>query len=301
MSDPKGPRAWAARLTLMLNTVLGSDRFPLAVEELALSYSAQIFPGEPIIKVVGDTLPGFDGALMRVPRKGWAIIYNNAVSSPGRVNFTMAHEFGHYLLHRAQNPDGLQCSIDDITGGPASLKLIEREADQFAADLLMPLDDFRRQIRASEAADMEMLSACAHRYRVSFLATALRWLSYTDRRALVVVSRDGFVRWSRSSETALKTGAFIRTSGPPVEIPALSLAARQDLLADNRAGVLQGPGVWFREEAREMTLFSEQYDFAVSLLLLGDAPDWRFKEVDELQDEVASPTDIRFAKAGIRT
>jgi hypothetical protein len=135
----------------MLNTVMGSDRFPLAVEDLALGYSAQIFPGEPDHHDVGESLPGFDGALMRVPRKGWAIIYNNAVSSPGRVNFTKAHELGHYLLRRAHNPAGIYCSTDDVTGGPASLKLIEREADKVAADLLMPLDDFRRQIPANEA------------------------------------------------------------------------------------------------------------------------------------------------------
>ena len=31
---------------------------------------------------------------------------------------------------------------------------------------------------------------------------------------------------------------------------------------------MHGPGVWFAEEAREMTVFSEQYDFTITLLLL---------------------------------
>src|SRR5439155_9317405 len=98
----------------------------------------------------------------------------------------------------------------------------------------------------------------------------LRWLTYTERRAVLVVSRDGFVLWSRSSDTALKTGAFFRTSGTPVEIPAPSLAATRDQLADGRTGVLHAPGVWFDQEVREMTIFSEQYDFTVTLLLLED-------------------------------
>jgi Zn-dependent peptidase ImmA (M78 family) len=41
---------------------------------------------------------------------------------------------------------------------------IEREADNFAANLLTPLDDFRKQI--SNTVDFEQLSACANRYGV---------------------------------------------------------------------------------------------------------------------------------------
>jgi hypothetical protein len=46
------------------------------------------------------------------------------------------------------------------------------------------------------------------------------------------------------------------------------LAARQDQLIDARAGIEHGSGVWFAEPASEMSIFSEQYDFAISLLLL---------------------------------
>ena len=48
---------------------------------------------------------------------------------------------------------------------------IEREADQFAADLLMPFDDFRTQIPARNAADIEALAACAARYGVLRILT----------------------------------------------------------------------------------------------------------------------------------
>jgi hypothetical protein len=71
--------------------------------------------------------------------------------------------------------------------------------------------------------------------------------------------------WWRASKAALNTGAFFRTSGP---IPAESLAARQDMIVDGRAGVALPAGVWFAEPVREMTIFAEQYDFAVTLLLL---------------------------------
>jgi len=72
----------------------------------------------------------------------------------------------------------------------------------------------------------------------------------------------------RASDPALKTGTFFRTKGVPIEIPAASLAAAQGLLIDGGTGVDLAPGVWFPEEVREMTIFAEQYDFAISLLLL---------------------------------
>jgi hypothetical protein len=50
--------------------------------------------------------------------------------------------------------------------------------------------------------------------------------------------------------------------------PSHSLASRQDMIIDGRMGVELPAGVWFPEPVREMTIFAEQYDFAVTLLLL---------------------------------
>jgi hypothetical protein len=148
---------------------------------------------------------------------------------------------------------------------------VEHQANVFAANFLMPLDDFRRQIAPNAKVDLDMISHCADRYRVSLIAATLRWLSYTHKRAVLVVSRDGFILWARSSTPALKSGAFFRTSAGPIEIPAASLPLNPGLLADGRASIDHAAGAWFREPVREMTVFAEQYDFAISLLLLDDA------------------------------
>ena len=98
---------------------------------------------------------------------------------------------------------------------------IEREANEFAATLLMPLDDFRRQISAKNQPDFDQLSACATRYDVSLVAAILRWLRYTECRSIIVVSRDGYMKWAWASDPALKTRRYFRTSGSPVEVPPL--------------------------------------------------------------------------------
>jgi hypothetical protein len=253
---------------------------------IAREYSKQRFPDDPIISVQGDDLPAFDGALFKAKagRKGWGIIYNNAMTSKGRINFTLAHEFGHYLLHRIAYPNGFQCGQQQIVRWDSEYGQVEYQANVFAANFLMPLDDFRRQISGTAAVDLEMLSACAERYRVSLIAAVLRWLSYTEKRAILVVSRDGFILWARSSEPAWRTGAFFKTSAGPTEVPTTALPSRRELLVARRAAIDHPRGIWLREPAREMAILAERYDFALSLLLLDDAAPAFFQEAEPESD-----------------
>ena len=265
------PARWAADLTIVLNTALGSEHFPLDVSALALDYSRQRWPSDPILVVEGDDLPGFEGALVPIgrPRAGWGILYNHKGVAEARRRFTMAHEFGHYLMHRTAKPAGFRCDQDAVVAGRGAT--MEREADGFAAALLMPLDDLRRQIHPKFKPGIDALGACAARYGVSLVALALRWLEITERRALVVVSRDGFLLWSRSSQSALRTGKYHRTSGSPVAVPPRSCAGSGLYTADARNGVHHDGGVWFDEPLDEHTIRSEAYDFVLTILHLGDA------------------------------
>lgn len=276
MSGTPSPVRWAIDLSVLLNAVLGTDRFPVDVSKIAKEYSLQRYPDDPVSLVAGDRLPGFDGALYRAPagKKGWGIVYNNDMSSRGRVNFTLAHEFGHYLMHRENFPAGLRCGEQDVVRWDSEYGQVEHQANVFAANLLMPLDDYRRQIAAKAKVDLDMIAHCADRYNVSLIAAVLRWLEYTEKRAVLVVSRDGFILWARSSTPALKTGAFFRTSAGPIEIPVASLAYRKESLVDGRAGIELPAGVWLRESVHEMSIFAENYDFTVTLLLLDDQVRW---------------------------
>jgi hypothetical protein len=277
------PERWAFEITHLLNAVFGIDRFPIDVAAIAREYSQQRFPKDPILKVLGDDLPGFDGALYPAPsKKGWAIIYNNRITSPGRINFTLAHEFGHYLLHRLKYPNGFECGQQKIVRWDSEYGQVENEANVFAANLLMPLDDFRRQLPSSSKANFEAIKECAERYRVSLMAATIRWLSYTQKRAILVVSREGFILWARSSEPALKTGAFFRTSNGPIELSQYSLPLNPQYMTDGKGEMDHPKGVWLGEPVREVAISAEQYDFSLSLLLLEDSSPRDFAEDSEL-------------------
>jgi hypothetical protein len=261
-----GVQRWAIHLSHLLNAANPPDRYRFGVGELAKEVSKNLFPDDPITDVVGADLEGCEGALQpSLSGKRWGIYYN-LNGSPQRRRFTAAHEFGHYLLHRKKYPRGFRSNEAAIDG--RSKDGIEREANEFAATLLMPLDDFRRRIPAKSQPDFDQLSACATRYDVSLVAVILRWLRYTERRAIIVVSRDGFIKWAWSSEAALKSGRYFTTSGPPVEVPAISCVGRGEFNDVVRAGVLQPAGVWFNEPAKELSIRSQRYDLNYTLLYL---------------------------------
>ena len=276
MTDTPRPKRCANEISVILRTVFGTDRFPVNVREVAREISAQKFPDDPLTMIQGGDLPGFEGALMPAPsgKKGWGILYNNS-QSPGRINFTLGHEFGHYLLHRLRFPDGFQCSTEDMASWESEYGQLEHQANEFAATLLMPLDDFRAQVTATQRPDFDVIGGCAERYDVSLIAATLRWLQFTTRPSMLVVSRDGFILWARSSTAALKSGLYFKTSGrPPIEVPEKSLAGQRGQICDPRATVRHDAPLWLKEPCQEHVLFSDQYNFTLSLLHFGDAPCW---------------------------
>lgn len=287
MSEGFSPTRWAIEISKLLNAVMGPDHFPIKVANVAKEYSVQRFPQDPIAVVRGDSLPGFDGALYPAPagKKGWGIIYNSAIRSKGRINFTLAHEFGHYLVHRLTHPEGIECGEKDVVRWDSAYGQIEHQANVFAANLLMPLDDYRRLIPANARIDMDMIAAATDRYEVSLTAAILRWLDYTERRAVLVVSRDGFIDWARSSPAALRTGAFFRTAQNTIPVPARSLAAHPSTGGENMVAEFE-PGIWFNEPVKEFAVSSEEYGFVVSLLLLEAAPRFSIEEGQPLEDTV---------------
>lgn len=256
------------RIAQAYNAAHGLRPFPIEVEPLALD-AANIFGwADPISEVSAAPIKSFEGALFpNDGRSRWLLLYNQSLTSRGRVRFTQAHELGHYILHRLRR-DSFECSAADMLHWSPDDKDMEGQADLFASYLLMPLDDFRQQVPA--VADLDILGRCADRYGVSLTAAILKWLSYTDEKAVVVMSKDGFIDWAWSSEPAFNAGMFFRTTAGPIEVPPASMAADTSVRHD-RAGQHIRASTWFRHVepstlVREMKITADQYDSTISLL-----------------------------------
>lgn len=149
----------------------GIEVAPVPIEEVApsLGIRVQYEPAE-------DELSGF---LLRDLSRQKAIIGVNDLHSKNRQRFTIAHELGHYLLHeqeklhvdrrfRIQRRDGNSSKGESEE---------EKEANLFAAELLMPVSFIRRDLAEVEGLDLEddaAVSILAEKYGVSTQAMTFR-------------------------------------------------------------------------------------------------------------------------------
>jgi hypothetical protein len=104
-------------------------------------------------------------------------------SGERRLRFTIAHEIGHFVLHPER-------AISERGGATnRATARLEHEADQFAAELLMP-EHLVRQAVLDDGADARRL---ADRFDVSAQAMSLRL------RRLGIVERHGLARPPRGA------------------------------------------------------------------------------------------------------
>ena len=125
---------------------------------------------------------GHSGFLLMGSSSKTPIIGVNSTQSPVRQRFTIAHEIGHFVLHRS-----LPLHVDE----PASFRIERRshvstrgddpkeiEANAFAAELLMPRQALSEDVEDSDAlldlTEDEDLSSLANRYQVSAAAMTFR-------------------------------------------------------------------------------------------------------------------------------
>jgi Zn-dependent peptidase ImmA (M78 family) len=123
---------------------------------------AEFLGVEVVEEAMDDDLSGY-----LEMRNGHWVAGINAFHHNNRKRFTVAHEIAHLLLHSSD-----ETSFHDRTFArrEAEGKPMEREADAFAAALLMPANDVRQAIAAGETS----LSTLAERFKVSALAMKFR-------------------------------------------------------------------------------------------------------------------------------
>jgi len=107
-----------------------------------------------------------------------AVIGVNSLDAPNRQRFTIAHEIGHLLLHKDETFHVDEKSPIGLRNDKSSMATDEKEieANQFAAELLMPRDFLDKDlgglpdgIEADEA-----INKLAQRYQVSVQAMTVR-------------------------------------------------------------------------------------------------------------------------------
>lgn len=157
----------------------GVHSAPVPVEKIAAAFGVEV-QHEP----AEDDLSGF---LYRNRKRKTAIIGVNATHHPNRQHFTVAHELGHFLLH----------DFDDVhvdrqfkvwlrnEESSQGVDVEEKEANLFAAELLMPASFLKEDVKEIGVVDLDderAVAKLARRYGVSTQAMTFRlaYLGYVQ-------------------------------------------------------------------------------------------------------------------------
>jgi len=142
---------------------------PVPVEKIAKARGARIF-----YQSLEDDVSGF---LYRDTAQ--AVIGVNTHHAPARQNFTTAHELGHLLLHDQEQlhvDHGFRVRLRDDVSSQGTDEA-EREANFFAASLLMPKEFLETDLASEDSVDLlddDFLHGLARKYGVSTQALVNR-------------------------------------------------------------------------------------------------------------------------------
>jgi len=210
-------------------------RLPVDPFSIAREEEIELAPGE-----FGS---GFDGRIKYLREIDSFVIHYADVApgrGRGRVKFTLAHELAHFYLHKSFLLKGqFHDSIADFRSKDA----IEREADEFAAALLMPEPLFVQAVKQFRQSVCTLGELCqlADRFETSLTSTVRRYCQCCIEPCSMVVSENGRLKWALHSEDMKRLGmGFIECRNSP-RVPRASktakLWARLDETEDSDAGV----------------------------------------------------------------
>lgn len=124
------------------------------------------------------------------------ISLNSAIKTPQRINFTIAHEIGHFILHKdlALFSDTHKTLSEWHTKGPQ-----ETQANEFASELLMPSGLYLSKIRERKL-NIALIEEISSFFNVSKLAAFLKYIILGSFPLMVVFIENGIIRWKKHSD-----------------------------------------------------------------------------------------------------
>jgi len=168
------------------------NKLPIDPKLIAKKANIQVEPNT-------DYEKGVSGMLLR-NGESYYIIYATYLGNQGFENFSIAHELGHYFLDGHPETIFQNTNIHKSTADFVSDEALERQADTFAASLLMPENLFKDRLTEYEKG-MTCIEAMSKLCNTSLTATAIRYAELTEDKVIVIISTNGIIDYCRISNS----------------------------------------------------------------------------------------------------
>lgn len=156
-----------------------------------------------------DNVSGAEARLVRLQDHG-VITVNNQSTNNGRVRFSIAHELGHFELHKDAG-HLFSCTTEDMLCTIQNNK--EYEANAFSAELLMP-QKFFLPLCINKIPEIAFIRSLAKDFRVSLSAAAVRYVDLTKEPCALFYCKNKTIVWSKKSKGF---DYFIKSSGDSID------------------------------------------------------------------------------------
>jgi hypothetical protein len=111
----------------------------------------------------------------------------------------LAHEMGHYFNEKdIRKPVIYNCTADDINSFKSN-KIWEANANEFASELLMPTEWFKKYTDRQKL-NMDLIKNTAEYFNTSLTATAIKYATIGAIPSAVIMSKEGKVVWHCPNE-----------------------------------------------------------------------------------------------------
>ena len=244
-----------------------------------------------VIKPMDDPDHGVSGMLARHGNM-FGILYDASIRNDGYQRFSIAHELGHFFVDGHLDHIPFDGGFHRSRAGFVSDAPYEREADDFAAGLLMPTTLVRGVMRG-QPDGLNAIEAIQRSARSSLTASAIRYAGLTEIATAAIISRDGKVDYCFMSDAlkSLKHLTWLRKGTPvPVGTVTESLMQKPDDLRHgardlDETDIMEWFGGTRSARSREEVVGLGSYDRVLTVLTCPDLLDEGFMDEDEESDE----------------
>ena len=178
-------------------------------------------------------IDGSQGRLICRGEKG-VITVDSSIQVEARRRFVVAHELGHFELHR--NKKSVNICDEEALLSQYKKSDFEYDANVFAGELLIPSEILNRIDNPIEFSKT-YLSNLAQNFNVSLFAFSLKYVEEGKMPIAIIYSKNGLIKWYKINEyfpfhfvdTRVRVSKFSnaydffdmgKTVSEPIEVPA---------------------------------------------------------------------------------
>jgi len=209
------------------------------------------------------------------------VLVNKNISNPGRKLFTAAHEIGHVILHIQPGiQSNFECTNDDINCKNKKTIKLEKEANHFSSNLLMPSSYIKPIIKSNDIT-WSLIQEIKEKCSTSLEATGRRLVTLSKEMCVLIIHKNGEM-WTpiKSSSFPIYINPFqfptqlISKSDKGILPNSLDHGDVEDFFYDSK----------FRGNLRYSSIMNDEFDRRMTLVHLDE-----FDEDDD-EDEWDEPT-----------